>query len=453
MNGYMGSRLLNNVGLGAFLACLIGVAAMSQNVYLSLVSALLCIATILYRPVLGLVFAVLLYSTQLIQLLAGVPGLVFRAAPFVLLVTSCIGLFLTKRIYTQKKFSLVTLILPLGFIPAAFLNLDQSDIFGLLIAGSTYAIPFLGFFIGSRLRPEDMKLVQLALVAALFSNFVTALWQFLSGVDAFLAVGLGYGTSVRTIDGAVRAPGLMITNSELGLFAGVVALYAIVQIILKRSQSNRFFILTSIFLSFGCLILSTSRSGSLIVLVGLVGALLFTSNSKQSLKSVVGSNILFFTLLVGGFVMTGAVSNSSWAERLERWRTLASGDLSIFGSGFGSVGAATFSEYSSRPPAFTDNIYLSVLIQFGFLGLTALIVFIWSNLRKGDSQMSEPISYGYIQKKIFIFSLAITGALVEVIDYPLAMLCAAVFIGSGMNSQRNLEPHNSNKKAAVSETA
>lgn len=415
------------------LICFLGI--FSGSPILQVVSFLVASVIVFFQPSIGLVLALVLYSTQLIQFLAGIPGIIYRSAPFVLLLLSAIGLRLFVRGHVVKVRTTFFWLVLMVVLISAIVNFASGDLFGLVIAGSIYAVPFLGFYIGSRISSPELRLVKLTLFLSLMANLIAATWQSISGVDAFLSLGLRYGTSVRTIDGVVRAPGLTIINSELGLFAGIVGLFAALQLILNWRLGSKLWPLLALMLSIGCILLSTSRSGALIIASGIVIALLYLNNRQTRKAANIWSALLFLSLFLVGFSYIGATSNASWADRLAQWTSLVNSEIGIFGSGFGSVGAATFSGFSPRNPMFTDNVYLSILIQFGLIGFILFCYWLFKvlSLKPLPSRLDQAEALVLI-KSIYMAFL-ITGILVEVIDYPLAMLCASVFIGYAMSAE------------------
>lgn len=423
-----------------FVVTLTFIAVFSGSTILQSTSLVIAIVIVLFRPAVGLVLAIVLYSTQLIQYLAGIPGLIYRATPFVILLVTAAGLLIRAKPNRQShRANLVAWPVLLIAAVTALANFATGDLFGILIAGSMYAVPFLGFYIGSRLNDSEVKILKLFLFLSLLANFIAATWQSISGVDAFLSLGLKYGTSVRTIDGVLRAPGLTIINSELGLFAGAIGLFAALQLILRWRLQHKFWAISTTLISIGCILMSTSRSGALVIATGIIIALVYVNNQMARKAATIWSASFFLLLIVLGFGYIGATSNASWADRLAQWFSLLSSGVQVFGSGFGAVGAATFSGYSSRNPVFTDNVYISILIQFGLAGLLLFCIWIYRLLRARFPQDNTENIKALVITKSILVSLLVTGILVEVIDYPLAMLCASLFIGGAKNDFTDLE--------------
>ncbi|GGL19532.1 hypothetical protein [Mangrovihabitans endophyticus] len=206
------------------------------------------------------------------------------------------------------------------------------------------------------------------------ANAVAAVAEKLIGPDTLVHWGFTADHNVRYIDGVFRVPGLTQVNAELGLLAGAFALGYAVCWLSPSTRPRRGVWHIAAVAAVVCLGLSTSRSGALLVVGGLTGAVVLprTRSRRRRIVAIVLAALLAVGL-AGAFVLLGAGGSASLFQRFAVWRDLLAG-VSVLGDGIGGAGGATYSRVAASPPRFVDNYFLDVGLQFGPVVMVLLVV-------------------------------------------------------------------------------
>jgi hypothetical protein len=292
---------------------------------------------------------------------------------------------------------------------------------------------FLPFFLAMISRfPDELRT---NLIRSLFivqiANSIAAVLETILGVNSLMSLGLEYGTNLRNFDSFLRAPGLALTNYELGSFSAAILLLVYListqQFALNRKLSNRFCLFTGL-ASMTCLILSNFRSGMVFTSLAILLCEIISRRNLlgASVVLTLGSGVVLVALLSNFFLLN---SNSS-IERQSKWADLLSTYDWKFGSGIGFSGAATRSSFATSSNLIvTDNQFVTVLLQFGLFGLfSALFILIYFFMQ------------GNFISKSIVIALAAMMFFVEVWDLTLFFSLVLFFMFDGIRVRRNLLP-------------
>ncbi|KAB1661084.1 hypothetical protein F8O07_03765 [Pseudoclavibacter sp. CFCC 13796] len=336
-----------------------------------------------------IVFAIGLPQIGLIAGLAGVDsGMLTLLVTLCALIAALIGM--TRGIPRVGGGAVLawvaaTLIIMLGLI-VGLANLPTLQVMqGLRIL----ALPLLIGIGGFALAESDLRIVMRVLSLVIVGSAIAATIEVSRGVDYLIDAGLTYGTTVRTYEGeTLRAPGLALTNYDLGSFAGVfTALCLLWWIRNEQSKLGRVWAVFASAAGIACLFLSVYRTGLILLVVALALALIAMLYKRPALAILAGAGILGIYQLVGRLGFDNAESLTS---RQETWGQLLEADSGFFGSGIGAAGAASGGT-ASVARIVTDNYFLSIWVQFGVPGLVLILLLLiwgvnvaWRSLRSAD---------------------------------------------------------------------
>jgi hypothetical protein len=273
-----------------------------------------------------------------------------------------------------------------GLVPI-FLILLFLVIYGFLLKSASIpmTVALLGmkllvlpFFLAlvSRFESELRARIVSGLFFVQIINALAAAAETILGVDRLQLLGLQYGTNLRNFDSHLRAPGLALTNYNLGAFSAAILfmVYLVLtkQFWLGRKVSYRLCIMSA-FASVTCLVLSNFRSGMVFAILAIVMCEVLSRRNflGSSLVLILGSVALLLAVLFNFFLIN---SNSSF-ERQAKWEELLELYDWKIGSGIGFTGAASRSSFSSVSSLIvTDNQFISMLLQFGLFGFVCLVL-------------------------------------------------------------------------------
>lgn len=283
---------------------------------------------------------------------------------------------------------------------------------------------------GARLMRLGTLIVALSAVAAIFEGLI--------GISGLVQRGFAYGTTVRSYEGQLRAPGLFATNYALGAFAGIMGALAITWWpTLEPGRAGNRLRVVAILASITCLITSTYRTGLLVFFLA-IGIWIVTDRARSNFIRrfilIVGSVALFVYILLSGLLRT-----DSLGERVTLWQNLfAQHSFQILGNGFGYSGAASASRFATRR-IVVDNYFINLTLQLGVVSLIIFVVLIW-------------LSFSLIRRSTHdrIFSSGATllatiaaFALVDYWEYTAAMSLILAAVGmSRSNFTKELSPNN-----------
>jgi hypothetical protein len=271
----------------------------------------------------------------------------------------------------------------------------------------------------------------------LIANAVAAVAEVIIGPAQLVAWGFENERAVRVIGETFRAPGLTEINAELGLLAGAYLLgYASLWLTgtgllwAARASPGRRLKLPLWHAAAGasliCLILSTSRSGALLLAGGVVCAVLLDrSRDKPMLRWARLAGLLAVGTVAAGFVALGATGSSSLTERLTIWWEMAQ-SLTAFGAGAGSAGAATYSRAAGGEEVFVDNYFLNIAWQFGLVVLAGLLVLLVYTLKRLSARTRA--DHFAVVPLALLAGLAASALMLESWEFPGAMMALGLFL-------------------------
>ncbi len=257
-------------------------------------------------------------------------------------------------------------------------------------------------------------------------NALASVLETLAGVQKLQSLGFEYGTNLRNFDSVLRAPGLSLTNYILGSFSAAV-LVLVYLLVTKEFRCESIFSKTYLIFSglcsIICLALSNFRSGFVFAALSITLCELFLRRRIQNfivLVLIAASSVLF-AYLIEFFLL----NNDSSVQRRVKWIELLSNHDWKLGSGLGYTGAASLSSFSSVESAVvTDNQYVTMLLQYGIIGLMlTLLILLYL------------FTVGSIVSKCLIASLSAMMMFVEVWDYTIFFSLVLFLIYTGFNSK------------------
>lgn len=411
-----------------------GAAVAPRLVGLGLVVVLLMGLT-LARPSVAVVLVIAADALALPGLLLGVDWGLVTVSVFGLALTGAASAMVTMPRTLRSR------VLPTSFVLAAILVISALN--GLahlpdaqVVAGfRLIATPLCCLLIGLAAAPPSLPRVLKGSALLLAASAIAALAEARLGTSYLISIGLDAGTTVRSYQGQLRAPGLFATNYLLGGFAGVVGALAFAAWPRQTHRHSGRWQVVTVAAAAACLVLSIYRTGILILLSSVLLWVLVARRGALGRKGI--------TILVGGgfvaaVVSFGYASADSLGQRLRLWNhLLASEPLSLIGAGLGAVGAASNSRFA-QDRVVVDNYYLSLWLQLGVLALVLLggllILVLWL-LRAGRADVS-------LRPGVVLASCLLALALVEFWEYSASMsiVMFAVGCGIGRRARRTAQP-------------
>ncbi|MFG1895547.1 hypothetical protein ACGFIP_16180 [Micromonospora zamorensis] len=264
----------------------------------------------------------------------------------------------------------------------------------------------------------------------LVANAVASLGELAVGPARLVRWGFEEDTAVRYIGDTFRVPGLTSFNAELGILAGAYLLGYVALWLTPTARPDRMSWHAGGVASVLCLVLSTSRSGALLVAGGLVAAVVLNRSGGAAGRRrarIVGLGVV--AAVAAGFVALGMAGATSLFQRFDVWADLFDADVPVWGLGIGGVGAATTSRVTSSQQIFIDNYFVSVALQFGpVLGVALLAAtgyLLWKLWRRTAERP------GSVLLVALLAGLACSFLVIEAWEYPGAMMCLGVFAAYG----------------------
>jgi hypothetical protein len=259
------------------------------------------------------------------------------------------------------------------------------------------------------------------------ANAVAGLAELAIGPARLVRAGFSDERNVRYINGVFRVPGLTEFNAELGMLAGAYLLGYLACWITPGARPVRWSWHAGALAATVCLLLSTSRSGVVLVVAGVVGAVL----RRRSALSValVGGLVVATT---GAFAVLGAGGSASLFERFAVWGRLLHG-VPLTGYGIGGAGAATYSRVASSPPVFVDNYFLNIGLQFGPIVMALLVVAVLAALiQLVRGCRSNP---RWVMPIALLAGTAAASLVIDSWEFPAAMLALFLFCARGLRPE------------------
>ncbi|MFC7528587.1 hypothetical protein [Actinoplanes sp. GCM10030250] len=296
-----------------------------------------------------------------------------------------------------------------------------------LVGGRLTALPLILLVLVCALTARELDLLVTVLAAMVIANAVAAIVEYVIGPADLIALGFEEGRSVRLIGDTFRAPGLTEVNAELGLLAGGFLLgYAALWLVRDLRPQNRIWHAAAVAAVIG-LALSTSRTGALLLVGGLVSAVVLNRGGGPAMRKrarIIGIGMV--AVVAAGFVAIGATGSSSTFERFQVWGNLLSSGAPWYGLGLGGVGAATSSRVSDSTLVFVDNYFVSISLQLGIPTLIAVVALLgWAVFRLSRGSADRPHYAVYLA---VLAGLTLASLMIETWEYSAAMMCLVVFV-------------------------
>ncbi|MFJ8577360.1 hypothetical protein [Micromonospora sp. NPDC093277] len=262
----------------------------------------------------------------------------------------------------------------------------------------------------------------------LVANAVAAVAELAVGPARLVEWGFEEGRAVRYIGETFRVPGLTEFNAELGILAGAYLLGYVTLWLTRGARPTLWSWHAGAAAAVLCLALSTSRSGALLVAAGVLACVVSNRSGGAAARRARLVALGVVGALAAAFGALGATGATSMFDRFTNWSHLL-GDLTLWGGGIGSAGAATSSRIASGDQIFVDNYYVSLALQFGPVVAVAVVtalgfalVHLWR--RAAD----EPTAGLHLA---ILAGLACACLVLEAWEYPGAMMCLALFVAYG----------------------
>jgi len=296
------------------------------------------------------------------------------------------------------------------------------------------AIPIAMIVLVAALPPAAIERLITLLSWLVVANAVAAVIELAVGPARLIRMGFSDQHNVRYIDGVFRAPGLTEVNTELGLLAGAYLLGYVVLWLMPATRPHRWAWHAAAAAAVVCLVLSTSRSGAVLVVAGVLGSLLLRrprGRARRVLTLALAGGLV--VVLAGAFAVIGAAGSGSLFERFVVWRDLLRG-VPVFGYGIGGAGAATYSRVASSPPVFVDNYFLNLGLQLGpvvMVLVVAAVVGALAWLARGSADHPHRVILVAV-----VSGLAAASLVIDSWEFPAAVLALILFSAYGLRVAR-----------------
>ena len=294
-------------------------------------------------------------------------------------------------------------------------------------------VPVAMIVVVAALRPDAVRRLLTLLSWLVVANAVAGLVELAVGPARLVRIGFSEDRNIRYIDGVFRVPGLTTFNAELGMLAGVYLLGYLACWLTPQARPRRRSWHAGAVAATTCLAMSTSRSGALLVVCGVLGAVLL-SRSRNRARRVVSLALAGAVVVVvaGAFAVLGAAGSRSLFERFTVWADLLRG-VPPAGFGIGGAGAATYSRLADSPPVFVDNYYLNIGLQFGPVVMIVLIAAVVAALAwLARRSAAHP---RWVMPIALVAGLAAASMVIDSWEFPAAMLAAFLFCAHGLRPE------------------
>ena len=316
---------------------------------------------------------------------------------------------LTLTLWDLLFFVMVAYSIPIGILDHGLIQ----TIWGIKI----FFLPvFLYIFIFNLLKgdPEN-QVIERFIVYLLILAIPIILFGFVQYKTHFLIfkelapVTLGKISYIKLswISTSIRAIGTFRNQFEFGNFSAYVVIFSTGMMLKSRKFSNKFLYLFLIFLGFVGIFCSTSRTSMLAAIYGMTGILIvrylrhsaFQMKSALFLITIALPLLIFFVALFGlgkeGGKLFFLLSTQStfarllvWYDALVHFPFFKNPLTFLFGFGVGAIGTA---QGHVRPEFYNpvDNLFLYLLINFGFVGLIIFLYLLLAPVTRFLSNIKE----------------------------------------------------------------
>ncbi|HEV8569419.1 MAG TPA: hypothetical protein VGQ92_20445 [Actinoplanes sp.] len=299
-------------------------------------------------------------------------------------------------------------------------------------------VPVALIVVVATLPPAAVRRLITILSWLVVANAVAGVAELAVGPARLVQIGFSEDRNVRYIDGVFRVPGLTEFNAELGMLAGAYLLGYVASWLTPGARPRRWSWHAGALAATVCLALSTSRSGALLVVAGVFGAVVLRRPARRVgrvLSLVLAGGLV--VAVAGAFAVLGAAGSRSLFERFAVWGDLLRG-VPLLGRGIGGAGAATYSRVASGPPVFVDNYFINVGLQFGPIVMVILIgavVAALARLARGSARHPQ-----YVMPIAIVSGLAAASLVIDSWEFPAAMLALILFCTHGLRADPRRNP-------------
>jgi hypothetical protein len=299
-------------------------------------------------------------------------------------------------------------------------------------------VPVALIVVVATLPPAAVRRLITILSWLVVANAVAGVAELAVGPARLVQIGFSEDRNVRYIDGVFRVPGLTEFNAELGMLAGAYLLGYVASWLTPGARPRRWSWHAGALAATVCLALSTSRSGALLVVAGVFGAVVLRRPARRVgrvLSLVLAGGLV--VAVAGAFAVLGAAGSRSLFERFAVWGDLLRG-VPLLGRGIGGAGAATYSRVASGPPVFVDNYFINVGLQFGPIVMVILIgavVAALARLARGSARHPQ-----YVMPIAVVSGLAAASLVIDSWEFPAAMLALILFCTQGLRADPRRNP-------------
>ncbi|WP_305782737.1 hypothetical protein [Symbioplanes lichenis] len=235
-------------------------------------------------------------------------------------------------------------------------------------------VPVAFVVIVAALTPGAVSRLLTVLSGMLVLNAAAGVAELVIGPATLVEWGFSPDYNVRYIDGVFRVPGLTEVNAELGLLAGAFLLGYVLCWFTPGARPRGWLRHVAAVAAVGSLAMSTSRSGALLVVGGLAGALMLP-RARSRIRRLLAIGLAGVTAagVAAVFVLIGAGNSDSLFQRFEVWGDLL-GSVPLAGDGIGAAGGASYSRVAESAPRFVDNYFINIGLQFGPIVMVLLLL-------------------------------------------------------------------------------
>ncbi|AKU26574.1 hypothetical protein IB49_09110 [Geobacillus sp. LC300] len=297
------------------------------------------------------------------------------------IVLSSFSILLKNTTKTQQTLFLAVM----GFIVVSIISSFNHGFIVLFVYGFKITVlPILAVFFGSYLKRKEIE-IKKPLILIYFIIIIAWIIQYILGIDKLLEMGFEYGKNVsHFVNGQLRLPSMNGAPDSYAFLLAITGILIEVNLSYANKQKLAAFIKV---ITFVLLLLATIRSPLVLWLI--YQTLQYTNRIKFVKKRIayIGISMMSFILalvpiLVNVFTNSAISDTSSFKMRLLRWGTHFPklNELEGFiGFGLGTLGAASQRAYDLGFQTFdfaTDNQFLAIYGQTGFIGLLCFLSFL-----------------------------------------------------------------------------
>jgi hypothetical protein len=321
--------------------------------------------------------------------------------------------------------SLLSLLCVFGFFMP---QTNATPIIVKIIASKSLLLPVILSLLVSGIidRAYAAKIVKMMFYVCI-GNSIAGVVQLQLGTAKLIALGLPYGTQIREFrTGRVRALGLSLTNFEFALFSGLTALvcYAVISKLILIGDVSRLLALFTLLASTVSMYTSITRQGILFPLIGI--AFMEVTRARNAIRLY---TIIYFAFIASTLLVVANnlfVRSDSFFGRISLWKALLDEYGQFLGNGIAFCGGATTSSFARNiSQIFVDNFFISVFLQFGFLGLIIYIIALLGFMHK-TNRLGTAI----------VVAIALTSLITEFWDYTSVAALALILIATvGQNTE------------------